>query len=98
MGPGLTEEKLLVVSYGPIVAAQEYYQWSRMSPWLSQVILPIPLHGPIDAAEEYCQWSRMGPGYLPINAADTLEWAYSFSEEMLATVAYGPIVSAWEYC
>ena len=76
--------KYTVHDNGPIVATQEYYWWSQMSPWLSQVILLIPLHGPIDAAEEYCRWSRMGPGYLPINAANTLEWAYSFSEEMLA--------------
>ena len=66
------EEILPMVSYGPIVAAEEYCWWSRIGPpillrdaadsleWahrFSQAMLPVVSYGPIVAAEEYYQWS-----------------------------------------
>ena len=36
----------------------------------------------------------MGPVFLPINAADTLEWARCFSQSMLLIPLNGPIIAA----
>ena len=69
---GLSQGMLSVVSYGPIVATEEYCRWLQMGPlylqrnaansleWahgFSEEMLPMVSYGPIVATEEYCQRS-----------------------------------------